>query len=47
MEKLGMARVDPAAPFDFLHPRLADDHPLRPHVTYRLTRQAWARAGDR
>jgi RimJ/RimL family protein N-acetyltransferase len=38
MEKLGMARLDPAAPYDFLHPRLADGHPLRPHVTYRLTR---------
>jgi RimJ/RimL family protein N-acetyltransferase len=44
MEKLGMARCDPAAPFDFLHPRLAADHPLRPHVTYRLARGAWEEA---
>jgi RimJ/RimL family protein N-acetyltransferase len=43
MDKLGMARVDPSAPFDFVHPRLADDHPLRPHVTYRLSREAWER----
>jgi RimJ/RimL family protein N-acetyltransferase len=35
MQRLGMVR-DPAA--DFLHPKLADDHPLRPHVTYRLAR---------
>ena len=38
MVKLGMVR-DPAADFD--HPRLAPDHPLRPHVTYRLSRAAW------
>jgi RimJ/RimL family protein N-acetyltransferase len=44
MEKLGMARADPAAPFDFLHPRLAADHPLSPHVTYRLSRAAWEAA---
>jgi RimJ/RimL family protein N-acetyltransferase len=35
MQRLGMVR-DPSA--DFLHPRLADDHPLRPHVTFRLAR---------
>jgi hypothetical protein len=29
MRRIGMVR-DPAA--DFLHPKLADDHPLRPHV---------------
>jgi len=45
MEKLGMARRDPAAVFDFLHPRLADDHPLKPHVTYRLSRTAWQALG--
>jgi RimJ/RimL family protein N-acetyltransferase len=35
MQRLGMVR-DPSA--DFLHPRLAEDHPLRPHVTFRLKR---------
>lgn len=35
MEKLGMAR-DPSEDFD--HPRLADGHPLRRHVLYRLRR---------
>lgn len=35
MERLGMTR-DPAD--DFAHPRLAADHPLRPHVLYRLRR---------
>ncbi|HEY8573940.1 GNAT family N-acetyltransferase [Phenylobacterium sp.] len=35
MERIGMVR-DPAA--DFLHPKLSEDHPLRPHVTYRLKR---------
>ena len=44
MEKLGMARRDPSAPYDFLHPRLPDGHPLRPSVTYRLTRDAWLEA---
>jgi len=48
MEKLGMARLDPSAPYDFLHPRLPEDDPLRPHVTYRLTRERWLAAqGDR
>jgi len=42
MEKLGMARLDPAAPSDFLHPRLDEGDPLRPHVTYRLTCADWA-----
>ena len=41
MAKLGMARRDPSAPYDFLHPRLPEGHPLRPHVTYRLARAAW------
>lgn len=36
MQRLGMVR-DPAA--DFLHPKLAEDHPLRPHVTFRLKRE--------
>ena len=35
MQRLGMVR-DSAA--DFLHPKLAEDHPLRPHVTFRLKR---------
>ena len=38
MERIGMTRAPSA---DFLHPRLADDHPLRPHVTYRLSRETW------
>ena len=36
MEKLGMAS---AGGFD--HPRLPKGHPLRPHLLYRLTRDAW------
>lgn len=43
MEKLGM-RHD--APGDFLHPRIAEGHPLRPHVLYRLGFEQWA-AGRR
>lgn len=35
MERLGMRR-DPAG--DFLHPKLADGDPLRPHITYRIAR---------
>jgi len=35
MEKLGMTR-DPADDFD--HPLLAEGHPLRPHVLYRIRR---------
>lgn len=33
MEKLGMVRDTEG---DFLHPRIPEDHPLRPHVLYRL-----------
>ena len=44
MEKLGMARRNPVAAHDFLHPKLPEGHPLRPHVTYRLTREAWLAA---
>lgn len=40
MESLGMAR-DPAD--DFLHPLLPEDHPLRPHVLYRLQRDDFQR----
>jgi RimJ/RimL family protein N-acetyltransferase len=44
MQRLGMHR-DPAD--DFLHPNIAADHLLRPHVMYRLTRDEWlARAAD-
>ena len=47
MERLGMHRDGPGR-YDFLHPRLPDGHPLREHVTYRLSRAAWAvgRAGS-
>jgi ribosomal-protein-alanine N-acetyltransferase len=41
MEKLGMRR---AAGDDFLHPSLPDGHPLRPHVLYRLRRDAFVPA---
>lgn len=37
MERLGMSR-DPAEDFDFDHPRLPSDHPMRRHVLYRLRR---------
>lgn len=38
MERLGMRhRVQD----DFAHPALPADHPLRPHVLYRLTRVEW------
>ena len=36
MEKLGMRR---APEDDFLHPMIAEGHPLRPHVLYRLRRE--------
>jgi RimJ/RimL family protein N-acetyltransferase len=35
MERLGMMR---SAEDDFLHPLLAEDHPLRPHLLYRIAR---------
>jgi ribosomal-protein-alanine N-acetyltransferase len=38
MERLGM-RHDPAD--DFEHPKLPEHHPLRPHVLYRLDRDAY------
>jgi RimJ/RimL family protein N-acetyltransferase len=38
MEKLGMRR-DPAD--DFEHPAIAEGHPLRPHVLYRLSARGW------
>jgi len=39
MERLGMSRDEPG---DFDHPRVPAGHPLRPHVLYRLSRDAWA-----
>lgn len=44
MERLGMKRK-PAD--DFSHPKLPFDHPQRPHVLYRLPRQAFRPAGGR
>ena len=38
MERLGMTY---RPELDFAHPKLAEDDPLRPHVTYALTRAAW------
>jgi RimJ/RimL family protein N-acetyltransferase len=38
MERIGMTR-DPAE--DFLHPKLAPDNPLAPHVLYRIDRRQW------
>ena len=43
MDRLGMTH-DPADDFD--HPRLAEGHPLRRHVLYRLDREGWV-AGRR
>ncbi|MGB3844769.1 N-acetyltransferase [Sphingopyxis sp. YF1] len=41
MERLGMQYC---ADLDFDHPKLAADDPLRPHVTYSLSRLAWETA---
>lgn len=38
MQRLGMRR-DPAD--DFEHPSLPEGHPLRPHLLYRIDREAW------
>jgi RimJ/RimL family protein N-acetyltransferase len=38
MERIGMTH-DPADDFD--HPRLAEGHPLRRHVLYRITKAQW------
>lgn len=40
MQRIGMQ--DAQAPFE--HPRLPVGHPLRPHVLYRLSREAWLAA---
>lgn len=34
-------RLDMSPDGDFDHPRLPEDHPLRKHVLYRLSRQDW------
>lgn len=38
MERIGMRRQ---VQDDFAHPALPPDHPLRPHVLYRITRVEW------
>lgn len=43
MEKIGMT-YDPSD--DFEHPLLAEGHPLRPHVLYRLTKEKWLGTRD-
>jgi len=40
MARIGLTH-DPADDFD--HPLLAEGHPMRPHVLYRLSRQRWRR----
>lgn len=42
MRRLGM-RHDPARDFD--HPGIPEGHPLRPHVTFALSRADWAARG--
>lgn len=42
MERIGMRR-DPEG--DFLHPSLPADHPVAPHVLYRLRKTEWQGAG--
>jgi ribosomal-protein-alanine N-acetyltransferase len=42
MERIGMSH-DPADDFD--HPRLAQGHPLRRHVLYRIDRAHWRKRG--
>lgn len=41
MRAIGMER-DMSA--DFLHPKVADGHPLQPHVLYRIRRDQWQEA---
>ena len=38
MERLGMTR---SPEDDFDHPLVAEGHPIRPHVLYRMNREAW------
>ncbi len=42
MQRLGMT-TNPAD--DFEYPLLPEDHPLRPHVLYRMSREAWRALG--
>jgi RimJ/RimL family protein N-acetyltransferase len=44
MGRLGMTR---SPSDDFEHPSFPPEHPLRPHVLYRMTRNAWRREGAR
>ncbi|MBI1262408.1 MAG: GNAT family N-acetyltransferase [Rhizobiales bacterium] len=44
MQRLGMRR-NPNEDFD--HPNLPEGHPLRRHVLYRMTKEAWHAAGNR
>jgi RimJ/RimL family protein N-acetyltransferase len=39
MEKLGMKY---SAPDNFLHPALAESHPLKPHVLYKMSKTNWS-----
>jgi RimJ/RimL family protein N-acetyltransferase len=39
MEKVGMVR-DPGG--DFQYPGVPEGHPIRPHVLYRISREAWS-----
>lgn len=43
MIRLGMSR---APEMDFDHPRLVNDHGLRRHVVYRITREEWAEKSE-
>ena len=38
MQRIGMTRDERA---DFDHPRVPEGHPIRPHILYRLKREAW------
>ena len=40
MERIGMTRLEGG---DFDHPKVPEGDPLRPHVTYRITRAEWER----
>ena len=43
MRRLGMSREQAE---DFLHPSIAQDDPLAPHVLYRIDRAAWERGAS-
>ncbi|MEM5583318.1 GNAT family N-acetyltransferase [Roseibium sp. AS2] len=44
MTRIGMTRDENG---DFLHPLLPEDHPVAPHVLYRLTRTGWEQGPNR